>query len=103
MKPAASNQPPPASSSGSQTVTHDLPSSEPEYIEPLWELYYSNKVPQATEIPMKLPASSSSMSAQTAGRRLIYSPCLRALSLRIRVVSISAFITMRMQIFLIAL
>lgn len=103
MKPAASSQPPPAASSGSQTMTSDLVSSEPEYSELHWEMYYSNKIPQATEVPMRLPADSSSISAQTAGRRLICSPSLRDSSLRIRVVGINALIAMRMLIFLIAM
>lgn len=68
MRPAASSQPLSSLSANTQTFTYDLPEDEPDLNMQLWHPDYSYTTPEGTGVQVKLPADTSSVSAQTSGK-----------------------------------
>ncbi|XP_041819406.1 circularly permutated Ras protein 1-like isoform X1 [Chelmon rostratus] len=66
MRPAASSQPLSSLSANTQTFTYDLPEDEPDLNMQLWHPDYSYTTPEGTGVQVKLPADTSSVSAQTS-------------------------------------
>uniref|UniRef100_UPI0037E8F33F circularly permutated Ras protein 1-like isoform X2 n=1 Tax=Semicossyphus pulcher TaxID=241346 RepID=UPI0037E8F33F len=72
MRPAAnspsppSSQTPPSTNPGSHKFTYDLPRSEPDLNAQPWDPNYSYTTPEGTGVQVKLPADTSSVSAQTS-------------------------------------
>ncbi|XP_044035573.1 circularly permutated Ras protein 1-like isoform X2 [Siniperca chuatsi] len=68
MRPAANSQSPcqplPSPNTNSQTFTYDLPKSEPDLNAQPWDPNYSYTTPEGTGVQLKLPADTSSVSAQ---------------------------------------
>ncbi|XP_028423636.1 circularly permutated Ras protein 1-like isoform X2 [Perca flavescens] len=60
------SQPLPSSNTNSQTFTYDLPKDEPDLNAHPWDPNYSYTTPEGTGCKVKLPADTSSVSAQTS-------------------------------------